>query len=170
MFENNSLIKIICFLFSVIGLILHSTQLFSEYMSAKTVVNMEVRRIYDDTLPGITICFPFAMSMKRTAKLNNRTIQYYQQYDGLIKELDKNFTEENLENIMIENSMIVKLHDLQNKTKDALENWQGSMLDYFDNYTVDHNQIKMIDDSKIHEGKWTDGYKSYLINPIESYA
>ena len=162
--NNNTFIKIICFAISVIGLGLHSTQLFGQYMSGKTVINMEVGRRYEDTLPGITICYPIALSMKRTAKLNDNTMTYYEVYDKLINKLDKNFTEKNLEYVKDE------LQILQNKTNYELEKWQGSMLDYFDNYTVDHNQITMEEDNKIHQGKWIEDDKSRLIKPIESYV
>ena len=74
------------------------------------------------------------MSMKRTAKLNDRTMEYYEKYDKLIKKLDNNFTKENVKNMRDE------LQILQENTEDELKKWQGSMLDYLDNYTVDHNQ------------------------------
>ena len=148
MLDHNKLITITCFVLSVIGLVLHSAQLIGQYMSGKTVVNIEIGRIYEDTIPGITICYPIALSMKRTAQLNDKTKKYYDEYDKLIKELDKNFSKENLANL------IEELHAFQNKTNNELEKWQGSMLEYFDNYTVDHNQITMEEDNKIYQGKW----------------
>ena len=160
MFDYNTLIKIICFILSVIGLVFHSTELFGQYLSGKTVVNLMIGRRYEDTLPGITICYPIALSMNRTAQLNDRTMEYYEEYDKLINNLDNNL------NIIPRK----RLKDLQNKTNDELEKWQGSMLDYFNNYTVDHNQIKMTEDNKIHDGKWTEEDKSYPIEPIESYV
>ena len=133
-------------------------------MSGKTVINMEIGRRSEDTLPGITICYPIALSMKRTAKLNNQTMKYYEEYDKIIKELDENFTKENVKNIRDE------LQILQENTEDELEKWQGSMLDYFDNFTVDHNKITMTEDNKIHDVKWTADDISYPIKPIESYV
>ena len=59
---------------------------------------------------------------------------------------------------------------VQENTEDELEKWQGSMLDYLDNYTVDHNQIRIVEDNKIHNGKWIEDDKSYPIKPIESYV
>ena len=85
--NHKTLIKIICFIISVIGLGFHSKQLFGQYMSGKTVINMEIGRRYEDALPGITICYPIALSMIRTAKLNNNTMKYYEEYVKLIKEL-----------------------------------------------------------------------------------
>ena len=160
-----SYLKIICFIICSLGLAFHSSDLFSQYLSGRTVVNLEVGRSYEDTLPGITICYPIALSMERTAKLNDRTMKYYDEYDGLIKELERNFTRMNLDDLAYE--MVL----LQSDTNRELENWHdGSMLDYFDKYTVDHNQIELYEEDKIYEGNWNDEEKSYSIKPIESYA
>ena len=93
------------------------------------------------------------MSMEKTAKLNDRTMEYYEKYDKLIKKLDNNFTKENVKNMRDE------LQILQENTEDEWKKCQGSMLDYLDNYTVDHNQITMTEDNKIHDGKWIEDDK-----------
>ena len=156
--------KLVCFTFSVIGLFFHSSELFNQYLIGKTVVNLEVGRRYEDTLPGITICYPTALSMKRTAKLNDKTKKFYDEYDKLIKELDMNFSMHNL------GELKNKLYMLQINTNKELEKWSCSMLDYFNEYTVDYRQIELIEEDHIYEGKWTEDYESYSIRPIESYA
>ena len=126
---------------------------------------MEVGRRYEDTLPGITICYPIAMSMKRTAQLNEKTRKYYEEYDKLIKELRANFTRKNLKD------KLDRLLFLQTKTNQELEKTKGySMLEYFDIYTIDDRQIIFREDDMIDEGNWTDGDQSYPIKPIESFV
>ena len=165
MVDRNTFIKLFCFVLSVIGLIFHSMELFGQYLSGKTVVNLMIGRRYEETIPGITICYPIALSMKRTAQLNDRTMKYYDEYDKLIKKLEENFTRNNLEDLAI------TLQVLQSDTNKELEKWQyGSMLDYFDKYTVDHSQVKLIEEDKIYEGNWTEDDKSYPIKPIESFV
>ena len=158
-----SCLKIICFIICSLGLAFHSSDLFSQYLSGRTVVNLEVGRKYEDTLPGITICYPIALSMERTAKLNDRTMKYYEEYDRLIKELDENFTRKNLDD------MAITLQVLQSDTNKELEKWQGgSILEYFDKYTVDHKQIRFLEEDKVYEGNWKEDDKGHPIKPIES--
>ena len=159
-----SYLKIICFIICSLGLAFHSSDLFSQYLSGRTVVNLDVGRSYEDSLPGITICYPNALSMKRTAKLNDRTMKYYEEYDRLINKLEMNFTRKNLDD------MRNKVQVLQFMTKIELEKWKGSMLDYFDNYTVDHEQIFLINDNNIYDGEWGEDDKNYPLKPIESYV
>ena len=157
--------KIICFIICSLGLAFHSSDLFSQYLSGRTVVNLDVGRSYEDTLPGITICYPIALSMERTAMLNDRTMKYYEEYDKLIKELEENFTWKNLDD------MAITLHTLQDHTNKELENSHGgSMFDYFDKYTVHHNRIELMEEDKIYEGNWTEDDKSYPLKPIESFV
>ena len=132
-----SYLKIICFIICSLGLTFHSSDLLAQHLSGKTVVDLNVSRRYEETLPGITICYPIALSMKRTAKLNDRTMRYHEEYDRLIKELDANFTRKNLKN------KFDRLLFLQIKTNQELERTRGySMLDYLDIYTINDDQIK----------------------------
>ena len=88
--------------------------------------------------------------MKRTAKLNDKTKRFYDEYDNLIKELDMNFSMYNLEAFQNE------LYMLQINTNKELEKWRGSMMDYFNKYTVDYRQIELIEEDHIYENNWTE--------------
>ena len=56
-----------------------------------------------------------------------------------------------------------RLQYLQTNMNKELEKWRGSMLDYFNKYSVDHKQIELIEEDKIYDDKWTEGNESYPV-------
>ena len=51
MVKHVSMINFICLILRVIGLFFHLSQLFHQYLSGKTVVNMKVGRRYENIIP-----------------------------------------------------------------------------------------------------------------------
>ena len=69
-------------LFCLLGLIYHTSQLFGEYLQGKTVVNIEIERKFNYTLPAITICYPYSISFKKISQLNEEYKENYATYLG----------------------------------------------------------------------------------------
>ena len=74
------LYKFLSSLFCSIFLIYQFSDLLSQYMSGKTVVNIEVKRELYENLPAITLCLPQIVSMERHAKFNPQFQQDYHNY------------------------------------------------------------------------------------------
>ena len=64
------LCKIIFGMICLTGMIYQTSNLVSVYMKGKTIVNLEIGFIFNDTLPAITLCYPFALSIKKSAEIN----------------------------------------------------------------------------------------------------
>ena len=99
--------KIITMLISLCGLIYQAHIIYDQYMSGRTVVNLQIGQIKNE-LPAITICFEGLFSMERAAKfhsdfveinkrylelLKNRSVE---EYSKLYKESFRNYTEKHL--------------------------------------------------------------------------
>ena len=67
------------------GLLYQSCQLLSQYMSGKSVVNIEVKREVLSNLPAITICYPEMVSMESAANYSDLYRHYYEKYKEVIK-------------------------------------------------------------------------------------
>ena len=68
--------SLICF----IGLLYHTTQLLSEYWQGKTIVSIEIERKVNNTLPAITICYPYALSFEKISLLDQKYMKLYKLY------------------------------------------------------------------------------------------
>ena len=66
----SSLYKIISSLFCSIFLLYQIIELFSQFLSGKTVVNIELKREIYENLPAITLCLPQIVSLEALAKYN----------------------------------------------------------------------------------------------------
>src|ERR1700744_6493654 len=95
-FNLNSIMKITFTLICLGGLIYQTFQLFSEYMSGKTVVRIEVGRVFNDTLPAITICYPFFLSFKKLSKMD---LEYNKEYENYLDVLKTNRSSPELKEI-----------------------------------------------------------------------
>ena len=80
--------KIFCVISSIVcvsGLLFQSSQLFSQYMSGKSVVNIEVKRELYANLPAITICYPEIVSMELAANYSDIYRHYYEKYKQIFE-------------------------------------------------------------------------------------
>ena len=62
------------------GLVYQTVILYSEYMSGNTVVNIQVDRILNETIPAITVCFDAFASMERVSQLSPHLTNLSQHY------------------------------------------------------------------------------------------
>ena len=79
MLTKEKFFKLFLMCFCASGLIYQVHILIAQYMSGNTIVNIKVGRIYNDTLPGFTICFPRFLSMERVVKIDDK-------YRGIVNE------------------------------------------------------------------------------------
>ena len=73
-------------LFCSIFLVYQFSQLSSQYMSGKTVVNIEVNRELYENLPAITLCLPQIFLLEKLAKYDQEYQNYYYNYDEMLSE------------------------------------------------------------------------------------
>ena len=84
-----------------IGLLYQSCQLLYQYLSGKSVVNIEVRHEINANLPAITICYPEMISMQMAANYSDTYRGNFEIYKNLIKVVKNNATKyEELKNNM----------------------------------------------------------------------
>ena len=76
--------RVLSAIFCVSGLLYQSCQLISQYMSGKSVVNIEVKREINANLPAITICYPEIFSMEMIANFNQTYRDNYEKYKEMI--------------------------------------------------------------------------------------
>lgn len=135
------IIRIIC----TIGLLYHSSQLIAEYLSAKTVVNLEVRRKAIDTVPAISICFesPFIRELFN----GSIVMHYHHQY----KYYSRLLYNDSLE--------LSKKTEYEERKKDAkfyldytlaihFNKFNISIDDFLNKYTIDRKYISVYFDGE----------------------
>ena len=164
-FENVGFIKIICSIVCTIGLLYHSSELIRQYVSGKTVVNLEVGRKPIDTIPGITICYPYSFSMERTAKLNTETEKLYQEYKAMIDKLAANYSKDQLNEI--KNRILEKQESMNFELNFNFED--RSMVQFIDNYSLSSEMI-MLRADRITGNNWFIENCTLSLSPIESIA
>ena len=71
------------------GLMYQTSQLITQFISGKTVVNLEVRRINTDSIPAITLCLPQGISMKRIAEYETNFTGLYETYTKSIERVSE---------------------------------------------------------------------------------
>ena len=72
-------------LFCNIGLLYQTYCLAKDYLRGNTFVNIRIARIYNETLPAITICYPKLLSFERIADLNNDWKNVFESYVGFLE-------------------------------------------------------------------------------------
>ena len=131
-FKPSSILKVLLTVFCTGGLTYHTLQLFNDYMSGKTVASIEVGKVFNDTIPGITICYPFFISFE---KLSNFNPDYSQQF----KEYLANF-ENRTEMKRIYDNVVKKAIDAINSGKlnfsDILQNATINYSDFNDKLSI----------------------------------
>ena len=160
-----SFIKIICSIVCTIGLLYHSSELIRQYLSGKTVVNLEVGRRHIDTIPGITICYPYSFSMEKTAKLNPETEQVYQEYKAIIDKLAANYSKGHLSEI--KERILEKQESMNFELNFNFD--ERSMIQFIDNYSLSSEMI-MLRADRITGNNWLIENGTLSLSPIESIA
>ena len=80
--------KIISSFICSAGLLFQLTELFSEYLTGKTVVNVKVKKEIYDNFPAFTICFPRIFSLEAFAKHFEDYKQDYEIYKNMVDEIE----------------------------------------------------------------------------------
>ena len=116
-------INLIASLVCTSGLIYQSMDLLFQYLTGKTVVNMEVGQIFNDTLPAITICYPFVLSMENAVNGSQEQSEWRREYldiEEVIGSLNQTLKEKNL----------LKMEDLYHKfSRDYFATKHGIHID-----------------------------------------
>ena len=76
----NSILQLSSTLICMSGLIYQTYLLYEQYAKRNTVVHMNIGRIFDESLPAITICYYPAHSFERLAKTFSQFEPYYTNY------------------------------------------------------------------------------------------
>ena len=115
---------LICFC----GFLYQFVDLYSGYMSGKTVVNIKVETIINQTLPGITVCYPSYFILE-TLKVN----------DNIAQQFKKNYQDANVKIELFGNqsrnysklkALTNELSKIKHNIKVLFENL--SMVDFFE--------------------------------------
>ena len=67
-FNKKNLINFIINLFCIGGLLFQSKELLSDYLSGKTVINMELKHLDEEPIPALTLCLRDEFSMHQVCK------------------------------------------------------------------------------------------------------
>ena len=78
--KYRNIFRVLSTILCTTGLLYQSCQLLSQYMSGKSVVNIEVKREMYSHLPAITICYPEMVSMELAADYSDVYRHYYEKY------------------------------------------------------------------------------------------
>ena len=84
---SKTILKTFLVIICSFGLLYQTSQLMRQYLSGKTVVNLEVKRLHNEKIPGITICYPQGLSIKRIAEFFGNDQELYIEYSKLDKML-----------------------------------------------------------------------------------
>ena len=113
-------IFIICFIYQ-------TTELMSEYMSGRTVINIKYGRESNESIPGITICYPCYLSMEGAIQLNPKLGSVFRDYKTL-----------NNDNVSLKNSQADKLNKLYLEIYENITN-SHSIFDLMDKFSIPFN-------------------------------
>ena len=130
----NGIFSLTSKLFCLFGLIYQSLQLFDGYWQGKTVVNIEIERKFNFTLPAITICYPYSISFKKISQLNEKYQDIYNTYLGHL--LNYSFNK----SVLDLDKMRRIYHSVINEVFEQINNFSLNINQVFRNYSIDlHN-------------------------------
>ena len=140
-------------------------------MSGKTVVSLQIGRLYDESPPAVTICFCSLYSMERMAKYHPEFVKINKHYKELYE--SQNFTyfklyENSYTNYTVENikSNGLDMHEIFEKISILHEDLDGNQM-------INISLIGKIE-NKNHSGQWniifgkTFNTYSYIGEPLET--
>ena len=167
------LLNLLCFF----GFVYQSYHLYSGYMNGKTVVNIKVEKIVNQTLPGFTICYPSYYSAEKIDDRNDSILRQLKQ-----NYLDNKDLEEKLRNnnhsFTDKQNMIKMKMKIQNRIDLSLS--KINTMKFFEKITlpftcknqdlIQFNAIGLITGSNGDMIKNKHGYISYIGQPLESLA
>ena len=72
--------KLISFIICLIGLLYQSSELLTQYLSGKTYASIKFGMIFNDTLPAITVCYPFFFSGSKLSGFDQELDRIHEEY------------------------------------------------------------------------------------------
>ena len=117
--------KLLCLL----GLIYQTAGILDAYLQGETLVNIEIEMKINNTLPAITICFPYSLSFKKLSQLND---VYQEQYDTYL---------EYSENLTLGKNSSTNETDWQKMMQDIYDEVINDVFDQINNFSLDINQV-----------------------------
>ena len=102
----NKLLKNLLTIFCLTCFLWQTIELYTEFMNGKTVTNISVGVLHNQTLPAITLCSA-GLDLKQISKINPQLGQFYVEYLDLIRGANKS-TIESLEDKIYENYLQTK--------------------------------------------------------------
>ena len=84
--------KIFRIFLCLFGFSYHGSQLFSDYMSGKTIVSLSVGRLQNESIPSLTLCLPYFLSMRKSSHYNSTFANIFQDYKKIIDEYGNNYS------------------------------------------------------------------------------
>ena len=105
-----------------------------DYFEGRTVVNIKIGRIYNETLPAITVCYPELLSFKNVASLNEEWKNDFDAYVKIVNEINNG--EINLTKIEI-SQVMTKYDDTYIRiVRELLEGTSIADLTLLDEYSL----------------------------------
>jgi len=129
--------KMILYIICSFGLFYHTIQLYSNFMSGQTVVNLSIGRRHNDTIPAITICYPYALQLNKVAYYNQVADNYYKMFKKLFDHLKLN------KSLIQDKFFLYELGLLQINVENAVYHnlSKVDLLDFFENYTISSEML-----------------------------
>ena len=141
------------------GLIYQSSQLITEFMTGKTLVQITIGRVFNETLPAITVCVPYFISLERLAEIDPNINNQFKEFKQLFLKLQDNNSDE----------IIIKLNKAFGPMKDdsikhliSMKSW-----DLLDNFTIEqdywNNKTEQVHRNMGYEFK---GYQKQMVQQM----
>ena len=87
-------LKVFLYIFCLSCLLYQSFEILGEYLSGKTVISLEIKRLEEEPIPALTICTRNRLSMKKISRYNNTKPEhyfefemFYQEYSDILKKI-----------------------------------------------------------------------------------
>ena len=134
---NKKVLSFVSLIFCIIGLFYQTFILVKDYFNGQTVVNIKISRVYNESLPAITICYPELLSFKKVAKLNDEWQRTFDEY--MLFVINNNTMKLSVDD---ENNKRKKYYDYyRNITKNIIANSSYTELDILANFSINFPKI-----------------------------
>ena len=134
---NKKLLAFLSIIFCNIGLLYQTYILVRDYFEGHTVVNIKIGRVYNETLPAISICYQQLLSFEKVARLNDEWQRIFDEYMIFVNKSNRvNHTQSRKEPQFYYDYY-------RNITKDVMANSTLTELDILTNFSI-HSQNILI--------------------------
>ena len=132
--NSKSIYKIVTRLLCFLGLLFNATDLLREYWQGETSVSILIERKINNTLPAITLCYPYSISFKKISQLNDKYQNSYNAYLGHL--FNHSFDGSAFDLVQMRNIY----HIVINEVFEQINNFSLNINQVFNNYSIDlHN-------------------------------